>query len=58
MITTTAPDIGGPAPALPAELAGLLHRMRLPHMRRAAPEVLVPVGSGMIEGCPTSPRAR
>lgn len=41
MITTTTPDIGGgPAPALPAELQRLLARMRLPHMRRAAPEVL------------------
>ncbi len=40
MITTTIPEIGGTAPALPAELAGLLHRMRLPYMRKAAPEVL------------------
>ena len=40
MITTTAPEIGGPAPALPPELLALLARMRLPHMRKAAPEVL------------------
>ncbi len=41
MITTTTPEIGaGPAPALPAELTELLRRMRLPHMRKAAPEVL------------------
>ena len=41
MITTTTPEIGGsPAPALPAELTELLRRMRLPHMREAAPEVL------------------
>ena len=41
MITTTTPEIGGsPAPALPAELNSLLHRMRLPYMRKAAPEVL------------------
>ncbi len=40
MIATSVPEIGGPAPALPVELAGLLHRMRLPHMRKAAPEVL------------------
>ncbi|MCB9427698.1 MAG: ATP-binding protein [Actinobacteria bacterium] len=40
MITTTTPEIGGPAPALPAELLTLLARMRLPHMRKAAPEVL------------------
>jgi len=40
MIPTTTPDIGGPAPAVPAELAGLLARMRLPHMRKAAPDVL------------------
>ncbi len=29
-----------PAPALDAELEALLRRMRLPHMRRAAPDVL------------------
>ncbi|MEZ5184776.1 MAG: IS21-like element helper ATPase IstB [Candidatus Nanopelagicales bacterium] len=40
MIPVTTPEIGGPAAPLPAELAGLLHRMRLPHMRKAAPEVL------------------
>ena len=40
MITTTTPEVGGPAPALPAELLTLLARMRLPHMRKAAPEVL------------------
>lgn len=40
MITTTTPQIGGDAPELPAELNALLRRMRLPHMRRAAPEVL------------------
>ena len=40
MIPVTTPDIGGPAPGLPAELTTLLHRMRLPHMRKAAPEVL------------------
>ncbi len=40
MITTTTPEIGGPAPTLPAELSSLLRRMRLPHMRKAAPEVL------------------
>ena len=43
MITTTTPDIGGgPAPALPAELQRLLARMRLPHMRRAAPRCWPP----------------
>ncbi len=40
MITTTTPEIGGPAPVLPADLLALLRRMRLPHMRKAAPEVL------------------
>jgi DNA replication protein DnaC len=40
MITTTTPEIGGDAPGLPAELTALLRRMRLPHMRNAAPEVL------------------
>jgi DNA replication protein DnaC len=40
MITTTTPQIGGPAPALPGELLTLMTRMRLPHMRKAAPEVL------------------
>ena len=40
MISTSVPEIGGQAAPLPAELAALLHRMRLPHMRRAAPEVL------------------
>ena len=40
MIPVTTAEIGGPAPALPAELTTLLHRMRLPHMRAAAPDVL------------------
>ena len=41
MISTSVSEIGGqPASPLPSELAGLLHRMRLPHMRKAAPEVL------------------
>jgi DNA replication protein DnaC len=40
MIPVTTPDIGGDAPALPAELQALLVRMRLPHMRAAAPQVL------------------
>ena len=29
-----------PAPPLPAELTALLHRMRLPYLRTAAPQVL------------------
>ncbi len=40
MIPVTTPQIGGPAAPLPPELAGLLRRMRLPHMRKAAPDVL------------------
>jgi DNA replication protein DnaC len=40
MITVSTPEIGGPAPELPGELTTLLHRMRLPHMRKAAPAVL------------------
>ena len=41
MISTSVSESGGqPASPLPSELAGLLHRMRLPHMRKAAPEVL------------------
>ncbi len=40
MIPAATPELGGPAPGLPAELSALLHRMRLPHMRAAAPEVL------------------
>lgn len=40
MITTTTPEIGGAAPALPADLLALMARMRLPHMRKAAPEAL------------------
>ncbi len=44
-ITTTAtvmvPAVGVPtAPALPADLEALLRRLRLPHIRRLAPEVI------------------
>lgn len=31
---------GPPAPALPAELETILRRMRLPYLRKAAPDVL------------------
>jgi len=34
-----------PAPPLPAELERLLHRLRLPYVRRAAPEVIATANS-------------
>ena len=41
MTTRTAPVAGIPAaPPLPAELDLLLRRLRLPHIRRHAPEVI------------------
>ena len=41
-VTTAAPPAAGspPAPALPADLEALLRGLRLPHIRRHAPEVL------------------
>jgi DNA replication protein DnaC len=39
--TTTVPTVGVPtAPPLPADLEALLRRLRLPHVRRHAPDVL------------------
>lgn len=39
--STTVPKVGMPAaPPLPDEVEALLRRLRLPHVRRAAPEVL------------------
>jgi len=41
MTSRTAPVVGVPsAPPLPAELDELLRRLRLPHIRRLAPEVI------------------
>ena len=41
MTTTEVPALGVPAsPPLPADLDAILRRLRLPHIRRHAPEVL------------------
>jgi hypothetical protein len=41
MPAKTVPTVGVPsAPALPADLEALLRRLRLPHVRRHAPEVV------------------
>ena len=41
MTTTEVPALGVPAsPPLPADLDAVLRRLRLPHIRRHAPEVL------------------
>lgn len=38
--TKTVPTLGVPRPRLPEDLEALLRRLRLPHIRRQAPDVI------------------